>query len=83
MNNNFTHKELKNFKPRFSNFYTMLTSLPAGPWFAVNFLLAQFNRLLNLTDNFEFFNGNKPALKLMPVVIGNLYNLKKANQHSL
>jgi hypothetical protein len=83
MNNNSTHRELKNFKLRFSNFCTILNSLPAGPWFAVNFLLVQYNNLLNLPDSFEFLNGNKPELKLKPVVIDNPYNFKKVNQHSL
>jgi hypothetical protein len=74
MNNNFTQKELKNFKPRFSNFYTIQTSLPAAPWFAVNFLLVQYNYLPAIS---KLLIGNKPELQLTPVVIDNPCNYKK------
>jgi hypothetical protein len=83
MNKNFTHKELKNFTQGFSNFYTIHTSLPAGPWFAVNFLLAQYNNLLRLPAISKLFNTNKPELNLIPVVINSPCNFKKVNQHSL
>jgi hypothetical protein len=77
MNNNFTHKELKNFTLRFSNFFTILKTLPASPWFAVNFLFVQYNNLLSQPAISKLFNGNKPELKFIPVVISNPSNFKK------
>lgn len=88
MNNNFTHKELKNFKTRFSNFYKFLPALPADPWFAVNFLLTQYNNLLKLPAISEsaflkFCNAAKPALQLKPIAINQCCSIKKADQYSL
>jgi hypothetical protein len=79
MNNNFTRKELKNFTSKVSDFLSILTGLPAGPGFAVNFLLAPYNNLLRLPAISTFLKGNDPELKLKPVFVVNVScNFKKA-----
>lgn len=80
MNNNFTHKEFKNFITKVSDFLSILTNLPAGLWHAANFLFVQYNNLFKLPA-ISKFSINKPELKLQPVFATNeLYGYKKANK---
>jgi len=69
MNNNFTHKEFKNFLSKVSNFLTILSLLPASRWSAVNFLFAPYNSLHRMPAISNFFNGNKPESMLKPVFV--------------
>ncbi len=76
MNNNSTHKEIKNFALKVSDFFYILTGLPAGPWFAVNFLLAQYRNLRSLpaisnSIISKFLKDSKSELKLKPVFVMN------------
>lgn len=82
MNSNFTHQEFKNFVLKVSNFLNILPVLPAGQWFAVNFLLAVYSNLCSLpaiskSAISEFFNVNKTELKLKPVFTMHAYVLIK------
>ncbi len=78
MNNNFTHKEFKNFTPKVSDFLSILTNLPAGPWFAVNFLFVP-SYLIKLPAISKLLRGNKQEMKLKPVfVIDELCKYKRA-----
>lgn len=74
MNDNFIQKKLKNFVSEVSGFFFNLPVLPAGLWFAVNFALISFNKLLKQIAALQsgiskFLRGGKTQQKLNPVFI--------------